>query len=105
MKNIKNTVATIALMAVLGLGSTVANAGIIISDAPVPETKSQCTTVKGGFLQTMAGVLIQGISGVLIQGVNGMLISDGLIMSDASTKGCSTSKDGFLLSDGMLISD
>jgi len=95
MKNIKNTIATMGLVAVLGLGATTANAGLMVSDAPVPEVQAECTD-KGGFLQTVAGVLIQGI--------NGFLLSDGLIISDAPTNGCET-KDGFLLSDGLIISD
>ena len=79
MKNIKNTIATMGLVAVLGLGATTANAGLIISDAPVPETQAECT-VKGGFLQTLSGVLIQGINGMLLS--DGLIITDGLIISD-----------------------
>lgn len=100
MKNIKNTIATMGLVAVLGLGATTANAGLMVSDAPMPEVQAECTD-KGGFFQTMSGALIQGINGLLLS--DGLIITDGLIISDAPAK-CNA-KGGLIVSDGLVVSD
>lgn len=99
MKNLKNKVAALGMMAVLGLGTVSANAGMLISDR---NANGQCGTVKDDILTQLEGIIIVGaplLEGIIIVGRDGMLISD-------RNSGC-TAKDGILISDrnGMLISD
>ncbi len=100
MKNIKNTVAAMGLMAVLGLGAVSANAGMLVSDRGVG---SSCET-SGGIFNQMLGILIVGVNttvgGILMSDRSGMLVSDrpGMLVSDRGT-GCQQSRDGILMSD------
>ena len=98
MKNIKNTAAAFGMMAVLGLGSMTANAGMLVSDRSVGSTPS-CAANTGGILNQVAGILIVGASSSL----TGILMSDrsGILMSDRSASGCQAtqSRDGILMSD------
>lgn len=98
MKNLKNIVAAAGLMAVLGMGSIAANAGLLISD----KGAAGCQPVKSGWMDQLTGILIVGapmLDGIIIVGRDGLLISD-------KGAGC-TNKDGLLISDrsGLLISD
>jgi hypothetical protein len=91
MKNLKNTISAVGLMAVLALGAVSANAGMIISD----RATGQCTVKDGGILQQIAGIIIVGAPAL-----------SGMIISDAPTPGCED-KNGMIISDrnGMIISD
>jgi len=98
MKNLKNMVAALSLMAVLGFGAVSANAGLLISD----RSSNGCAPVKNDILTQLSGILIVGapmLDGIIILGRNGLLISD--------RTACESSKDGLLISDrsGLLISD
>lgn len=101
MKNLKNTVAAAALMAVLGMGTVSANAGLLISDR-----SSGCGSVKsGGLLNQLAGIVIGGaplLDGIIIVGRDGLMVSD-----KAAPCGGETSKDGIIIvgRDGLMVSD
>ncbi len=71
MKNLKNIVAALTLTATLGLGATVANAGVLIADK-APASSNPCASNSG------KEILLAGISFI---GKAGMLISDGLIIT------------------------
>ena len=90
MKNLKNTISAVGLMAVLALGAVSANAGMIISD----RATGQCTVKDGGIIQQIAGIIIVGAPAL-----------NGIIIIDAALSGCE--KDGMIISDrnGMIISD
>ncbi len=90
MKNLKNTISAVGLIAVLALGVVSANAGMIISD----RATGQCTVNDGGIIQQIAGIIIVGAPAL-----SGMIISDAPIPCDE--------KDGMIISDrnGMIISD
>lgn len=113
MKNLKNTITTVGLMAVLGMGTTMANAGILISDKAsqtggTEPAKCSATTTNG---------VMSAITGLIVVGLNGLILSDGLLLSDAPCRSGilisdkSENKDGILISDkatnkdGILISD
>lgn len=101
MKNLKNKLAAFGMVAVLGLGTVSANAGMLISDRSA-NGQQVCSTTDS-FLTQLQGILIVGapqLSGMLISDRSGMLISD-------RGAGCDASKSGMLISDrsGMLISD
>lgn len=67
----KNLFTTIALAGILTLGSTIANAGVLISDfAPITTNPCSQQTKQG------TGVLISDIVGILISDFTGILISD-----------------------------
>ena len=86
MKNIKNTIAAMSLMAVLGLGSITANAGLIMSDRGIGDNTPKCEVSNGGILNELMGILIVGVTssatGILIVG------RPGLLMSDRNVNGC-----------------
>ena len=90
MKNLKNTISAVGLMAVLTLGAVSANAGMIISD----RATGQCTVKDGGIIQQIAGIIIIGAP-----------VLNGIIIIDAPTP-CED-KNGMIISDrnGMIISD
>ncbi len=101
MKNLKNTISALSLMAVLGLGAVVANAGLMISDRSTGQ-QQLCAPVKDDLLTQLSGVIILGaplLDGVIILG------RDGLMISDKGTGGCNT--NGLMISDrdGILIHD
>ena len=96
MKNIKNTVAAMGLMAVLGFGAVSANAGLLISDRGVGATPTCEAT--GGIFNQVVGILIVGantsLTGILMSGDRA-----GLLISDRNATGCATqSRDGILMS-------
>ena len=95
MKNLKNIVATLTLTATLTIGSTVANAGIILSgDKAVSastKTTTQCTGKSNinSIYNLFAGVLL-----VNIPQLNGIILS-----GDRATTGCQNyTTNGIILS-------
>ncbi len=81
MKNIKNTIAAMSLMAVMGLGATAANAGIMVSDRSVTPAQTVCSTE--GIMSQLEGIIIVGLA----SSREGIMMSDrlGIMMSDRST--------------------
>ena len=90
MKNFKNTISAVGLMAVLALGAVSANAGMILSD----RATGQCTIKEVGIIEQIAGIIIVGAPAL-----GGMILSDAPIPCDE--------KNGMILSDrnGMILSD
>lgn len=88
----KKTLTTITLALVLTLGTTFANAGIIVSD----KSATPCNgTVKTGLL-----VSDKSFIGTILDAIYGIIVSDG-------PAPCSDTKDGIIVSDraGIIVSD
>ena len=100
MKNLKNIVAALTLTATLGFSSTIANAGILMSDKATPSTTCSTKRVRATFLE---GIIIIGKAGMLVS--DGILVTDGMLMSDGLFVSDAPCTDGILMSDGMLASD
>ena len=98
MKNLKNIATAATLTAVLMMGATTSQAGIIISDRA--EGINQCEQAEESFVDS----IVTAISGLLMSDRSGLLMSDrsGLLISDrAETSGCQqeTNRAGLLISD------
>ena len=90
MKKIKNTVAAMSLMAVLGLGATAANAGMLMSD------------FSGGSEPTCDNTNVSSATGIIIVGFAGPSSLTGILLGDFAPT-CDASATA--ARDGMLISD
>ena len=94
----KKTLTAITLAAVLTLGTTFANAGIIItnvSEGPAPTT---CADNGKGFY----GIIITNIVGIIITNIAGILVSDAKeqpCTSKSTATGTSIERGGILVSD------
>jgi hypothetical protein len=100
MKNLKNTVAAVAMMAVMVFGTTFANAGIIIAgrttenvktSAPDPcsgtgtDIKSDVISELGGIIIAGFGIIIAGRGGIIIAGLNNEpVVNCGIIIAGKS---------------------
>ena len=92
MKNIKNTVAAMTLMAVLGLGAVTANAGLLVSDRGInTNSVPTCNSNGGGVLDQATGILIVGFSSLT-----------GILIADRQTPCVQNPTDG-VSNDGILI--
>ena len=101
MKNLKNTISALSLMAVLGLGAVAANAGLMVSDRSNNQ-QQLCASVKDDILTQLSGIIILGapmLDGIIILGRDGLMISD-------KGAGCGNT-NGLMISDrnGLIISD
>ena len=102
----KKTLTAITLAAVLTLGTTFANAGIIItnvSEGPAPTT---CADNGKGFY----GIIIMNIVGIIIGNRAGIIIGNrgGILVSDAKEQPCtskSTATGTSIERGGILVSD
>ncbi len=71
MKNLRNLLATITLMAVLMISASTARAGILLTDLrgsdtqPCAETKNEAPKVDSGILVTFTGILVT-FTGILV---------------------------------------
>ena len=75
----KKTITTIALATIITLGSTFANAGILVSD--VSGTTNDPCTVKntkdtGILVSDFVGILVSDFTGILVSDFTGILVSD-----------------------------
>ena len=106
MKNLKNIAAAATLTAVLMMGATTAQAGLMVSDRAATGAE-QCAEEETGFfgllVSDLAGLLMSDRAGLLVSDRAGLLVSDraGLMVSDkAEVKPCEQATfSGFLLSD------
>jgi hypothetical protein len=88
MKNLKNLLAAVTLMAVLMISATTANAGLLVSDFSGGGDTQSCTETNGG--KTNWGILVTGFTGILVTGFTGILVTGatdtpvncGILMSD-----------------------
>jgi len=99
MKNLKNMISAVSLMAVMVFGAISANAGLLISDR---NTGCQNTNTAQELPNAFDGIIIIGapiFEGIIIIGRAGLLISD-------RGNGCQE-KSGLLISDrgGLIVSD
>jgi len=93
MKNLKNTIAAITLMAVMGFGATFANAGIIIAGATEaprtttrPKAEDPCSEKSekkdwGIIIAGLRGIIIAGLGGIIIAGANNTPTECGIIIA------------------------
>ncbi|MGH9945665.1 MAG: hypothetical protein ACRD6X_00520 [Pyrinomonadaceae bacterium] len=96
MKNLKNTFAAFTMITVLALGTTFANAGILIGDfggrGETKDSKKDVPTAcKEETKSDLMGILISDLTGLILN-LTGILISD--------AKG-----DGGVVNCGILIGD
>ena len=76
MRNLKNTVAAITMMAVIVFGSTFANAGIIVAgfgdETEKTTTEQPCTEPTG---KTDWGIIVAGATGIIVAGFMGIIVA------------------------------
>ncbi|CAN5321822.1 hypothetical protein BH10ACI1_BH10ACI1_30950 [soil metagenome] len=85
MKNLKNMLAAITLTAVLMLGATSANAGILLSDFTGTSNQNPCTeqtTKNNGGVAVNDGILVAGFTGILVAGAADPTVNCGIIVGD-----------------------
>ena len=93
MKNLKNMLAAITLTAVLMLGATSANAGILLSDLAGTVNQNPCTeqtTKVDGGIAINDGIIVAGFTGIIVAGFTGIIVAGaadtpvncGILMSD-----------------------
>jgi len=79
MKNLKNTFAAFTMMAVMALGTTFANAGIIIAgrtaDGDKQTQKTEQCTNQTEVKNDLGGIIIAGFVGIIIAGRTGIIIA------------------------------
>lgn len=73
MKNLKNLLAAITLLAVLVLSTTSANAGIYMTDFAGQPNNDPCSVKDEGEQDT--GIIIAGFTGIIIAGFTGIIIA------------------------------
>jgi hypothetical protein len=100
MTNLKNLLATITLLAVVVLGTTSANAGLIMSDFTGQGNNNPCTANDGVKLDM--GIIVAGITGFIVAGRTGIIVAgrDGIIVAGKDNCGIIVAgRDGILMSD------
>ena len=96
MKNLKNTLAALALFVMLVFGTTSANAGLLMSDRSAPAQEgTPCASSEATDILTQAtGIILAGFTGIILHG------RDGLLKSDRNTTTCDgDQRTGILMSD------
>jgi hypothetical protein len=88
MKNLRNLLATITLMAVLIVSASTARAGILMTDGlkaddpqPCVETKGDSTKVDSGILVTFTGILVT-FTGILVTFKNDTQTDCGILVTN-----------------------
>ena len=102
MTNLKNTVAAIGLMAVLGMGATTTKAGILMSDRATAAPTTQQQQCNGANSANWTST----IRGLLIAAAHGLMTPSGFILTDRATtynSGCQ--QDNTVTINGILMSD
>ena len=87
MKNLRNLLAVITLMAVLMVTASTAKAGIMLSDLqsgdPQPCTQTTGDSTNWGILVTgLTGILVTGFTGILVTGAADTPVNCGIMLSD-----------------------
>ncbi len=97
MKNLKNVAATIALAGIIMIGSSVANAGIIINNGSFSgkstKTTQQCSEKSE---KSDWGIIINNIVGIIINNFGG-----GIIIDNATER----QDCGIIINNGIIIMD
>jgi len=99
MKNIKNTVVAMAMMAVIGVGTATANPGLMVSDRSAAPGQTICGS-ETSILNDLEGIIIVGLASSKV----GLMVSDrlGLMVSDRSAQCTQNNVEG-QNGDGILI--
>jgi hypothetical protein len=95
----KRTFVTLTLAAIMTLGSTFANAGLLVSDRP--STNGEIAPCKPA--RASAGIIIEkAIFGIIIERMGIIIESPGIIIEKSSTCN-STTKDGIIIEKAGII--
>ena len=81
MKNLKNMMAAVTMLAVLVLGTTSANAGLLMSDRANPGQGNSCT-VKQDIMADLTGIILHRMGIILSKGGTNTEVSCGIILGD-----------------------
>ena len=73
MKNLKNTVAAITLLAVIAFGTTFANAGIIVAGFNEKEETPCTETTRTEKMDW--GIIVAGLRGIIVAGFTGIIVA------------------------------
>jgi hypothetical protein len=73
MKNLRNLLATITLMAILVMSASTAKAGIMLSDLSGGDTQS-CTAEKNNS-KVDWGIVLTGFTGIVLTGFTGIVLT------------------------------
>ena len=93
MKNIKNIIAVGLMVAVLMVGTSFANGGIIVADLVGGGQCQQQNATDNG------GIIVAGLTGIIVAGFTGIIVAD-LNSSNQSNRNQTVAcRDGMLLSD------
>jgi DNA/RNA endonuclease YhcR with UshA esterase domain len=78
MKNLRNLLATVTLMAVMMIGAVNANAGLLVSDFTGTPTEDPCSETK-----VDSGIIVTGFTGIIVTGFTGIIVT-GAVDSDTN---------------------
>ena len=85
MKNVRNMLMSASMTGILLMGSTFANAGIIVagfrSDSDSKQPADPCTTSTVSKKSTTGiivtdGIIVAGIAGIIVAGIAGIIVTD-----------------------------
>ncbi|MBK8466883.1 MAG: hypothetical protein IPL32_13725 [Chloracidobacterium sp.] len=90
----KKTITTITLAAIMTLGTTFANAGIIVAGRGADN--NTCSQSKDGIIVAgRDGIIVAGLTGIIVAGLTGIIVAG---LADTDTTPCTTSeKDGIIV--------
>ncbi len=91
----KKTITTITLAAIMTLGTTFANAGIIVAGRGVDN--NTCSQSKDGIIVAgRDGIIVAGLTGIIVAGLTGIIVA-GLDDSSTTTPCTTADKDGIIV--------
>jgi hypothetical protein len=101
MKNLKNMMAAVLMVAVLMIGATSAKAGILLSDF-APEAGNGGTCGQTTDRDTVAssentGIIVMDFTGIIVMDFTGIIVMD--LVGSQNSRNQSQCRDGMLLSD------
>jgi len=73
MKNLKNLLAAVTLMAILMIGSSTAKAGLLMSD--LADGSGDPCTVNDEDSMTNTGIILVGYTGIILTGYTGIILT------------------------------
>ncbi len=71
MKNFRNFLAATLMFTVLAFGTSVANAGLLISDFTGGDTPEPCTEKSA---EPDWGIIVEGFAGIIVEGFIGIIV-------------------------------
>ena len=89
MKNLRNLIATVALLAVLMIGASAAKAGILMTDDLSKANPQSCTETKndtkidwGIVITNFTGIVITNFTGIVITNAVDTPVNCGIVITD-----------------------